>query len=79
MSTRHSRERQRYGRVNDQADVQMILLYLSIPIMVLAIAIATFPLVLSIRREELKRREALALPLGADTSADIDEELRRAA
>lgn len=39
----------------------MVLLYLSIPIMVVAVAIATLPLLATMRREERARREALGM------------------
>lgn len=58
----------------------MVLLYLSIPVMIVAVAIATLPLLATMRREERLRRAAPAFATGAAyRSDDADEELRAAA
>lgn len=57
----------------------MVLLYISIPIMILAISIATVPLLWTMRREERAKRElALAGHSATDRRVEVDG-YRRAA
>jgi hypothetical protein len=56
----------------------MVLLYLSIPIMVIALAVAMLPLLATMRRDERRRREALALAVDG-AAFEIDEGLAAAA
>jgi|GEM_PF-5855164 len=57
----------------------MILLYLSIPVMVLAVAIATVPLLAAMRREEGARRARLLVASARPSGRAAPEEHRRAA
>ncbi|HTX63600.1 MAG TPA: hypothetical protein VMD28_08150 [Acidimicrobiales bacterium] len=56
--------------------MQMILLYISIPLMVIAIAIAMAPLLATMRREELARRQASAFAESATALEDRLEDAR---
>ncbi|HLW44640.1 MAG TPA: hypothetical protein VKR78_00375, partial [Acidimicrobiales bacterium] len=75
---RHSRERQRCGQAMEPGRFQMVLLYLSIPIMVIALAVAMLPLLATMRRDERRRREALALAVDG-AAFEFDGELAAAA
>jgi hypothetical protein len=58
----------------------MVLVYISIPIMILAVAIATVPLMATMRREERNRRQSATFAdVFAEADASRDEEVRAAA
>lgn len=81
VESRHSRERKRYGRASGPGRVEMVLLYLSIPIMIIAVAIATVPLLGTMWRQERAHRAELAIG-GGGTKANLhgrDEEFPVAA
>lgn len=57
----------------------MVLLYLSIPIMIVAIGIATVPLLWAMRREERERRSLALADCGGLESQAVRHEERLAA